>query len=186
VDDTVAVEATRRRGWRGLPLLLALLLALAALGWLEFIRLTPGPLAAGEGDSTRGSLRVEVGDRISVGVFSPTYRGDGTLVLDAVVPDQVPDGLVVLGYRRIPWGEGGVGSADRFPPGGHTLDPVPGATVTNGQAFAIVVGLQPVSEGNFVIPGFTVRYHAGFRNYAAHYQQAVVICASNAGTLGHC
>lgn len=186
MGNTATVEVPRKRRSRALLPFVALVLSLAVAGWLAFVRSTPGPIAAAQGDWSQTSVPVEVGGQVSVGISSPIYQGDGTLVIDSIVPDQVPDGLVVLGYGRVPWEQGGVGSARRFPPAGHTLEPVQGATVTNGQGFSIVVGVQPMREGRFLIPGFTIEYHSGIHRYAAHYQQAVAVCAFKAGNLGHC
>ena len=41
----------------------------------------------------------------------------------------------------------------------------------------VVVGVEPTQAGVFVIPGFTLHYHAGFHKFAVHYQQAIVVCA---------
>jgi len=184
--EHAATETTPKRRGRFLALSVAVALAVAATGWLVFLRTTSGPLAAPRGTSSRIGVPIDVGGRLSVGIESPTYEGNGTLVIDLVVPDLVPDGLAVLGFARIPWGEGGVGSARSYPPDGYTLVPVKGSTVMHGEAVAIVVGVQPTSEGRFTIPGFTIHYHSGFRRYAAHYQQAVVVCVPEAGISGQC
>jgi hypothetical protein len=110
-------------------------------------------------------------------VEAPTYRGSGTVVVGALVPDQVPNELQILGYRAITWGEGGVGGMPSYPPPGFDLHPVAGFVVRPGQALALVVGLRPLHTGCFEIPGFTLRYHVGGRSYAAHYRQADQVCA---------
>ncbi len=185
----ISVAATPRRSKRRpviwIVVAIGLMLVVVA-SWLWF-RTTPGPLGVSAGDRSATSIPVRVSGRLSVGVESPTNRSSNTLVIDSVQPDSVLSGLRVLGYEVIPWGQPGVGSARSFPPSGyHDLAPVKGRLVRPGEALAVVVGLQPVQAGQFVIPGFTVRYHAGGRSYAAHYFQAVVVCASPAGPNGKC
>jgi hypothetical protein len=104
--------------------------------------------------------------------------------MDAVVPDVVPSGLRILGYRAIQWGEGGVGALRDFPPGGprsgggaYDLSPVPGWKVFQGQSLSVAIGLKVVRTGTLFIPGFTVRYHEGWHHYSVHYAQAVLVCA---------
>jgi hypothetical protein len=167
---------SRRRGFAIARALVVLALIIAGLAWLRF-RTTAGPLAAPAwAGSTTSTIPIAVGERVSVGVEAPTYRGSGTVVVNALVPDQVPSALQVLGYRAITWGEGGVGAMPSYPPAGFDLHPVAGFVVRPGQALALVVGLRPLQAGCFEIPGFTLRYHVGGRSYAAHYRQADKVC----------
>ena len=188
-DGVPTSAAVPRRLNRRVTIRIALALGLTfvlAASWLWF-RTTPGPLGVSAGYRSTTGIPVSVSGRLSVGVESPTNRSSGTLVIDSIQPDSVPSGLRVLGYEVIPLGQFGIGSARSFPPHGHhDLSPVNGWLVRPGEALAAVVGLQPLQAGRFVIPGFTVRYHAGGRSYAAHYLQAVVVCASPAGPNGKC
>ena len=181
--------AVPRHSNRRVAIRIALALGLTfvlAASWLWF-RTTPGPLGVSAGWRSTTGIPVSVSGRLSVGVQSPTNRSSDTLVIDSIQPDSVPSGLRVLGDEVIPLGQVGIGSARSFPPSGyHGLSPVNGWLVRPGEGFAVVVGLQPVQAGRFVIPGFTVRYHAGGRSYAAHYFQAVLVCASPAGPNGKC
>ncbi len=188
-DRVPTSEAVSRRSNRRAAIRIALALGLTFVlvaSWLWF-RTTPGPLGDSAGGLSTIGIPVRVSGRLSVGVESPTNVSSSTLVIDSIQPDSVPSGLRVLGYEAIPWGQGGVGSARSFPPSGyHDLSPVNGWLVRPGEALSVVVGLQPLQAGQFVIPGFTVRYHGGGRSYAAHYLQAVVVCASPAGPNGKC
>jgi hypothetical protein len=180
---SLAIPKTHRLG----PVLLSILLILAAIAWFE-LRTTGGPLAEGGGSSsggTRTGAAANVGDRLSFGVFMPIYRGDGTLVIDSLVPDRVPDGLRVLGYGRLTQGPG-VGAVRSFPPVRSHLVPVSGAKITSGEGLVVVVGVEPTRDGVFTIPGFTLHYHAGFHTFAAHYQQAIFVCAPMVPTAQAC
>ncbi len=188
-DRVPTSEAVSRRSNHRAAIRIALALGLTFVlvaSWLWF-RTTPGPLGDSAGGLSTIGIPVRVSGRLSVGVESPINRSSDTLVIDSILPDSVPPGLRVLGYEAIPWGQGMVLSARSFPPSGyHGLSPVNGWLVHPGEALAVAVGLQPLQAGQFVIPGFTVRYHAGGRSYAAHYLQAEVVCASPAGPNGKC
>ena len=177
-----ALAAPKPR-WRIPAMILVILLI--AITWLE-LRTTPGPLAPPEGISTGTGLPADVGDRLSFGIESGVYQGGGTLVVDSIEPDRVPDGLRILGYGLLPPSHGGVGAVRSFPPGRVDLAPVDGAMVTNGEGIRIVVGVEPLERGIFVIPGFTVHYHSGIHRYAAHYDQAIVVCAPFGGGSSAC
>jgi hypothetical protein len=156
--------------------LIALATVAAMVVWL-WVRTTPGPLGQQAGGSTRIGAPVDIGGRVAVGVFSPTNAGASTLVIDSLIPDVVPAGLSVLGYGTIPWGMGSVGALRSFPPSGFDLQPLKGRLVPPGQGVAIVIGFAANQAGTFTIPGFTLRYHSGRHHYAAHYNQAIVVCA---------
>lgn len=164
----------------------AALLALAA-GILSASSrgVSPGPLAAPAGTSSVITVPANVGDRLSLGVDTPNYLGSDPAVLEALVPDHVPGGLRILGFRAIMWGEGGMGAERAFPPRSsplrglahYRLRPVRGFVVKSGRGAALVVGLEPVRTGVFTVPGFTLVYRIGARWYAARYEQALKVCA---------
>ena len=157
----------------------ALLVVLAIGTWFVSIRTTEGPLGV-SGFSSRVTVPADVGTRLSFGITPPTYRGSDPVVVDSLVPDSVPSGLRVLGYRAIVWGQGCVGGVHSFPPRGYATHPVRGWRVERGQGACLVIGLEPVGPGVFLIRGFTLTYHVGWHNHAAHYQQAVKVCVPSA------
>lgn len=181
MEGQAADHRFRRRGAVGLGVLA---LVVGAGLWLA-LRTTTGPLVPPEG-SSRESISARIGDRLSMGVDSPTYHGSAVIVIDALVPDSVPVGLRVLGYRAIAWGEGSVGAARGFPPTGLRLQRVDGSRVLPGQGAQITIGLEPLRAGVLVIPGFTLRYHIGWHRYAAHYLQAVQVCVASPGGTPAC
>jgi len=115
-----------------------------------------------------------IGGRVAAGVFAPVNHTSEALVIDSITPDVVPQGLRVLGYEVT---EGGVGSARSFPPAGFMVHRVAGWVVEPGSGVNFVVGLEPTRDGTFTIPGFTVRYHAGWHRYVVRLGQAVRVCA---------
>lgn len=151
-----------------------LLVLTATVGWHEF-RTTGGPLAEDGDGYTSLTIPADVGQEWTVGVFAPANTG-GDVVLDSIVPDTLPEGLILLGTGRLPWGQGGIGSDRGFPPSGHEVLPVAGTIVPPGEGVAFVIGLEPSVPGRYVIPGFSLYYHAGWHHYVAHYVQRVVVC----------
>ena len=158
-----------------LVLTLMLVASLLVAGVWFRLHTTAGPLGPSEYEiGSMVGIPANVGDRVAAGLFAPVNASSGALVIDSIAPDAVPPGLRVLGYRVT---QAGIGSARAFPPAGVPGDAVRGWVVQPGHGVNFVIGLEPLRDGTFTIPGFTVRYHEGWHRYTVHYGQAVRICA---------
>lgn len=113
--------------------------------------------------------------------------GNLPVVLDAIEPLSKPDGVQILGYLVIETtGQGGVGTAEDFPPARYTTKPFRGYefTVRSGPV-QVVVGLMLTKEGLYFTPGFKLRYHTDRRAFTGTFHQGVALC-SQATADGGC
>jgi hypothetical protein len=169
----------------------ALAAVLAAAGVAAFLlsrgpRPGPGPLACPSCGVLGLAFGVDAHEPFTYGLLVLRNSGDGTAVLDRVVPLGTSPGLrlvgaVALRTRDNPWN---VTASDhhRFPPRNvaSLVQPLRGYRIPPGgkaDGHEVMLGFVVPSAGEFSFRRLAVEYHVGIRRHRAIFRFRLRVCA---------